>query len=366
MVAISLYRGNLHRVSDTPRRWPLPPQTIPLRQFKILIRKRSESLSRLATALAAATTPDVKNAGTLKEEDQGDGGGDERANVDPSSRQDVPVPDPQPSNSQLESKEHAAERDPVQDSRAGASFSNAPAGVSSALEEEIRDSKPGGAGEVDGHLEERNNYDAASDKEERKRELEKKLHVLNEKKHNLVQMLKQILNAEEEIKRRSMQSPVLRPSIPQKAETTFEMVATKQVPKLTVEVNFGSDSGGESDAAANHNNYGGRQLHHVHSTSPSAGSLTRTTFSSLQHNPGLPNSRTSLPAIGHSPTTPSSLMGSAMASPSRFAPTGHQSQTSNLPPLALPVNHFMASSPSPAASAGASSVFMDPRSTNSS
>ncbi|WOK97542.1 hypothetical protein Cni_G06250 [Canna indica] len=37
----------------------------------------------------------------------------------------------------------------------------------------------------------RNNFDAANDKEERKLELEKKLHVLNEKKHNLVQMLKQ-------------------------------------------------------------------------------------------------------------------------------------------------------------------------------
>lgn len=96
-------------------------------------------------------------------------------------------------------------------------------------------------------------------------------------------VFQQILNAEEEIKRRSMQSPVARPSAPYKADMAVEISAAKQVPKLTVEVNFGSDSGGESDAAANHSNHV-RQLNHIHSTSPSATPLARTTFNSFQHN----------------------------------------------------------------------------------
>ncbi|WOL13830.1 hypothetical protein Cni_G22610 [Canna indica] len=47
----------------------------------------------------------------------------------------------------------------------------------------------------------RNNFDAANDKKERKQELEKKLHVLNEKKHNLVQMLKQITSSKRQNRR---------------------------------------------------------------------------------------------------------------------------------------------------------------------
>ena len=48
MVAISVYRGNLHRVSDAPRRWEMPPRAITLDQFRVLTRKRDEVLARLA------------------------------------------------------------------------------------------------------------------------------------------------------------------------------------------------------------------------------------------------------------------------------------------------------------------------------
>ena len=48
MVAISVYRGNLHRVSDAPRRWEMPPRAITLDQFRVLTRKREEVLARLA------------------------------------------------------------------------------------------------------------------------------------------------------------------------------------------------------------------------------------------------------------------------------------------------------------------------------
>lgn len=66
MVAISLYRGNLHRVPDVPRRWLMPTPQISLKDFKVLLNRRSRALSRLrsssfssssaAAAVAAAIT----------------------------------------------------------------------------------------------------------------------------------------------------------------------------------------------------------------------------------------------------------------------------------------------------------------------
>lgn len=61
MVAISLYKGNLHKVADVPRQWPRPTPKISLKEFKILLRRRARALSRLATsdsdvATDAATT----------------------------------------------------------------------------------------------------------------------------------------------------------------------------------------------------------------------------------------------------------------------------------------------------------------------
>lgn len=47
MVAISLYRGNLHRVPDVPRRWLMPSPKITIRDFKSLLHRRSKAMSRL-------------------------------------------------------------------------------------------------------------------------------------------------------------------------------------------------------------------------------------------------------------------------------------------------------------------------------
>lgn len=46
MVAISLYRGNLHRVPDVPRRWLMPNPKISIKNFKSLLDRRSKALSR--------------------------------------------------------------------------------------------------------------------------------------------------------------------------------------------------------------------------------------------------------------------------------------------------------------------------------
>ncbi|KAL3625109.1 Phosphate metabolism transcription protein [Castilleja foliolosa] len=50
MVAISLYKGNLHKVPDVPRRWTIPPPKISAKTFRILLRRRSRALSRLLSS----------------------------------------------------------------------------------------------------------------------------------------------------------------------------------------------------------------------------------------------------------------------------------------------------------------------------
>lgn len=47
MVSISLYKGNLHKVPDVPRKWLMPTRQISVKDFKVLLRRRSRALSRL-------------------------------------------------------------------------------------------------------------------------------------------------------------------------------------------------------------------------------------------------------------------------------------------------------------------------------
>ena len=56
MVAISLYRGNLHRVPDVPRRWLMPKPKISLKDFKSLLARRSKAVSSLRASAVIATT----------------------------------------------------------------------------------------------------------------------------------------------------------------------------------------------------------------------------------------------------------------------------------------------------------------------
>ncbi|XP_026663751.2 uncharacterized protein LOC103715733 isoform X2 [Phoenix dactylifera] len=315
MVAISLYRGNLHRVPDVPRRWPMPPPAISLRHFKVLMRKRSLALSRLgassSSSSAAATlvgTLDAKEEEKGKQEAAGHNGG---AKPDSPKAEIASNLNSQTWNSEQKKGEDMEEGKPLHESQGpNAPASNPPVGTS-ATSEEVRGSELGKGGTADAKLEVSDNLNTAGDKRERKRELEKKLQVLNEKKHHLVQML-------------------------------------KQVPKISVDVNFSGDLGGESDLAANHNTQA-CQLNHLHGTSPSAVSFSRNPFGSLQHNT-VHSPRPSLAAVGHGQTTSNALMGTAIASPSRFAPAGHQGHSMGLPPVSLPGTNYMALSPSPAAS----------------
>jgi len=181
--------------------------------------------------------------------------------------------------------------------------------------------------------------------DEKKRKLNEKLDVLNKKKHDLVQMLKQVLNAEEEIRRRSILASLCA-AMPQPSENVTDGSSVSRLgPRMTVDVNFG-DVAGDSDAGSNQGTPG-RPLHHFHSISPSTASFVRSPFGSLQ---------------GHTPRSPATF---SMASPSRFAASGHQGQPPGLHSASLPGGNYVASSPSPAASGGSSSVFRDPRPPNS-
>jgi hypothetical protein len=57
MVAISLYRGTLHRVPDVARRWLMPTPKISLRDFRSLLHRRSKALSRLHSPTATSSNP---------------------------------------------------------------------------------------------------------------------------------------------------------------------------------------------------------------------------------------------------------------------------------------------------------------------
>lgn len=45
MVAMSVYRGKLHKVPDVPRKWVIPTPSISPKQFKLLLRRRSKALA---------------------------------------------------------------------------------------------------------------------------------------------------------------------------------------------------------------------------------------------------------------------------------------------------------------------------------
>ena len=93
-------------------------------------------------------------------------------------------------------------------------------------------------------------------------------------------LFEQVLNAEEEIRRRSILAS-LRAAMPQPSENVTDGSSVSRLgPRMTVDVNFG-DVAGDSDAGSNQGTPG-RPLHHFHSISPSTASFARSPFGSLQ------------------------------------------------------------------------------------
>ncbi|XP_050256275.1 uncharacterized protein LOC126701892 isoform X2 [Quercus robur] len=313
MVAISLYRGNLHRVPDVPRRWLMPTPKLSLKDFKSLLHRRSKALSRLRS-----TTPDP----------------DPNSSQNPDLNQQAEAPkenpvlvEPKLEEEKASDCEEAPPKNEENDQRRtdGGDCSVKPVVVDAPdLKPEKIDSGAVGA-DVDGQ---------ALPAETKPVDLA------------IANPNSEILNAEEELKRRnSMQGMGIRPSVPLQGDGANDMGSlTRHIaPRMGSEANLGGDmEGTEADDPLNHS-INPRHVLRTSSMSPSSESpLRRPVYN--QHMVSHP-SRTSLVAIG---------------SPSRFAPTGHPGNSGNLPTLSVSGTNYIPSSPSPAASGG-TSAFRDAR-----
>ncbi|KAL9243196.1 hypothetical protein vseg_017111 [Gypsophila vaccaria] len=309
MVAISLYRGNLHRVpQEPPRTWLMPTSRISFKDFRRLFRRRTASLSLLPSSSSPAPQPPPQLAGELAGAPEV--AGDDAAEV---AEEDGGV-----EKKEVEEVEKVGEAVVETEGRDPAVVVLQVNGNSDAIKE-------------------------IEEKEKRKREIEEKLQILNEKKHNLVQALKQILNAEEELKRRS-NVQANRPPLPLQVDASNDSgsMTRHATPRTGSDVNATADME-VGDDGINHN-LQPRQLLRLNSTSPSAESaLRRPPF--FQHNVTSYPSRAAMVAAG---------------SPSRFAPSGNPGQSSSMPTVSVSGTNYITSSPSPAASGG-TSCFRDAR-----
>ncbi|KAH7550385.1 hypothetical protein ACOSP7_024333 [Xanthoceras sorbifolium] len=335
MVAISLYRGNLHRVPDVPRRWLMPTPKISIKDFKTLLYRRNRALFPAKITRNPNPNPNLK-----------------------------PYPEPEkpggpPLQPQLETKK--ADNGEEKDGNFKIEVDNClvkPVAKASVSPEQVvytvcGDGKLLPVEDVEKKTEPVNpkqtseKLDVLDDKGKRKREIEEKLQTLNAQKHNLVQALKQILNAEEELKRRSVQGMATRPPGPLQVDTTNDsglITRLATTPRTGSEANLGGEMEGAETEDASNQNTQSRHMLRMSSMSPSSESpLRRPTFS--QHNVVPLTSRASLGATG---------------SPSRFAPINHQGNPGNPPAVSVSGTNYIASSPSPAASGG-TSVFREAR-----
>jgi hypothetical protein len=98
---------------------------------------------------------------------------------------------------------------------------------------------------------------------------------------SLIWLFEQVLNAEEEVRRRNMQAS-LRAAMPQPSENATDGSSVSRLaPGMTVDVNFG-DIAVDSDAGSNQGTPG-HPLHHFHNISPSTASFARSPSGSMQH-----------------------------------------------------------------------------------
>ncbi|KAI3926532.1 hypothetical protein MKX01_011428 [Papaver californicum] len=393
MVAISLYRGNLHKAPDAPRKWLMPRRSISLRDFRHLSQKRDKTLSSIVASTKSPTTitpPVVSNPNLdtnpnpnlcpeppQQGEGVGDSGGSKTKLV---SVTEICLP-PLEENENLNEVKEEQHTTGMDDARWQIELNVG--GRDTCIEQqqpekvdklvlsvdvktELLEPDSGGVQNiatpcVDGTSQEALVIsdqptvnvckDLSSEKEKKKRELEEKLEVLNGKKHNLVQMLKQILNAEEEMKRRNnVLASVIRPPAPLQVETSDFGSPRQAVTRAGLDTNHCGDLEGESEDHSPHNAHV-RNFQRMRSISPSGSSPHRkSSNSSLQPNTVLCPPRTS--GIIASP------------SPSRFAPSGSAHSANLLPaPISVSGTQFMASSPSPAVSGGTSG-FRDSRFTS--
>ncbi|XP_047314185.1 uncharacterized protein LOC124917960 [Impatiens glandulifera] len=314
MVAISLYRGNLHKVPDVPRRWLMPTPKISPKDFRLLHHRRIKSLNshRSTAELASTSNPNPNPDGVIPMEvDNGGRGLEETKKVETKSN----------GGGGEEKLGQDAEEKPVLKLVEKIGVDEADIANPLVVHGKLKEVKlePVKIPNLESKTS-KNKDDEPSEKEKRNKEVEEKLIVLNEKKHKLVQVLKQIIQAEEELKRRNNTQVITnRPPVP----------PSLQVDTTNVGSPVGNAERAETDDASNHN-LNSRLLLRTSSASPTSESLQRRPpFSAVPH-----PSRTSLAGMG---------------SPMRFTPAGH------LPPVvSVSGTSYTTSSPSPAASGGTS------------
>ncbi|KAG7023169.1 hypothetical protein SDJN02_14194 [Cucurbita argyrosperma subsp. argyrosperma] len=359
MVAISLYRGNLHRVPDVPRRWLMPIHNISIRDFKSLLHRRSKALSRLfATASSSpakvSTSPNSNPNSNSSIKPDGEGlRNNASAPEVPLETERVSVGDERPSPHIKKRKKSDIGDDCLGKSAEGFDCVNGPRPCfaeqgSDPVENSGAHSNQENHAVLENPNEEANEEDLLDVEENRKKEVEEKLKVLNETKHNLVQVLKQIFHVEEEVKRRrSLQGTEIRASAPPlqaDASADTGSMTRPLSPRVATEVNANGDTeGGEADDLLNQNVLS-RQMVRNCSTSPSSESPLRRP-AHIQPNMGSHPSRTNLSVTG---------------SPSCLPPGGQSGLPPNLPTLSVSGTNYIASSHSPAASGGIS-VLRDAR-----
>ncbi|PWA87693.1 hypothetical protein CTI12_AA127490 [Artemisia annua] len=338
MVAIAIYKGNLHHKKTTTtsnetqtQEWLMPVRTISPKDFKTLIHRRNKALSTRGKRLRnPKPDPSYPNPNPSSHHHH-HGSDEEKPQQEEEGELDIVV------NKEV--------KDGCDEIENGGKLVAVTANDSIEIEN--------GGVKVEANVDDQDlqqlppEDNTLSDKEERKKEIEEKLKILNERKHKLVQVLKQILNAEEELRRRSnVQGITGRPVVSLQVDVPNDSGSMSRdvTPRPGSEGNcIGDLEGADADGAPNQNLHS-RNITRMSSMSPSSDSLHRRGPFSMVPNPSR------------------GTLGVVASSPSRFAPTptGQQGNPGSLPTVSVTGTNYVASSPSPAGSGG-TSVFRDAR-----
>ncbi|XP_071717196.1 uncharacterized protein [Rutidosis leptorrhynchoides] len=332
MVAISIYKGNLHRAPDSLRQWLMPTRKISLKDFKTLLHRRSKALSRLHSTDPTTSNPNPNpNPNSIQPySDQ----------IQPLSDGTLQVIVNDVSELKVDDENTAVKSENVDNHGGGDSLCRELVTVNESNDEEKVQVESGDQIVL-------SKDDTIKDKEKRKKDVEEKLKVLNERKHKLVQVLKQILHAEEVLRTRSNAHGVTgRPSVSLQVDVGNDSALMSRHVTPCPGSDGADVEGVDTDDVSNQNTHF-RNLTRINSVSPSSDSLHRRHPFSMVPNP----SRGSLGVVA--------------SSPSRFAPTPTATPTGqqgNLPTVSVTGTNYVASSPSPSpAGSGGTSIFRDAR-----
>ncbi|XP_039040321.1 uncharacterized protein LOC120178578 isoform X1 [Hibiscus syriacus] len=216
MVAISLYRGNLHRAPDVPRRWLMPTPKISLKDFKSLLHRRNKALCLLCSP-SSSSNPNHQIQSSVPTAPP----------VDPKLKAKVEPDTSEGLKTALPLTEVKVE---VVAGSDGGDCLVKPVDEKSEKDVSLQVDEKEKSPDTKTNVEVFKKINDLNAKEQRKGDVEERLRVLNAKKHGLVQVLKQILNAEEELKRRnSTQGTPNHPAVSLQVETTTDSVSMTRI-----------------------------------------------------------------------------------------------------------------------------------------